>query len=109
MTSGSQPFGRLVAYGHPRHLDIEKDPQMKPELEAELRATVASLRIKVSCHELLLLALLPGLAENQKSPLRERLSDMEQAEVMASTFVDQNQAETETMGWIRAMREALDS
>jgi hypothetical protein len=25
----------------------------------------------------------------------------------ASTFVDQNRAETETMRWIRAMREAL--
>ena len=82
---------------------------MKPELEAALRAVVASLRIKMSCHELLLLALPPELAEHQKSPLRQWLSDMEQAKVTASTFVDQNQAETETMRWIRAMREALDS
>lgn len=56
---------------------------MKTELEAELRATVSSLRIEASCHDLLLLALLPQLAEHQKNPLREQLSDMEQAEVTA--------------------------
>jgi hypothetical protein len=82
---------------------------MKPEIEAELRATVASLRIKASCHELLLLALLPELAEHQKRALLERLSDMELAEVTGSTFVDQARVETETTRWIRAMREALES
>ena len=82
---------------------------MKPELEAELRATVASLRIKVACHELLLLALLPELADHQKQALLNRLSDMEHAEVTGSTSADQSQVETETMRWIRGMRDALQS
>jgi hypothetical protein len=82
---------------------------MKPELEAELRATVASLRIKASCHELLLLALLPELTEQQKRVLRDRLADMEHAEISASALVERAHAETETTRWIRAMREALDS
>jgi hypothetical protein len=34
---------------------------MKPELEVELRTTVASLRVKTSCQELLIMALLPTL------------------------------------------------
>ena len=81
---------------------------MKPELETELRATVASLRVKASCQELLILALLPELGEHQKRALRERLADMENAEVASSTLVDQEQIESETLRWIRTMREALD-
>ena len=81
---------------------------MKPELEAELRATVASLRVKASCQELHILALLPELGDHQKRALRERLADMENAEVASSTLVDQAQIESETLRWIKTMREALD-
>jgi hypothetical protein len=39
---------------------------MTPEIEADLRNTVASLRVKTSCQELLLLALLSLLQDHQK-------------------------------------------
>jgi hypothetical protein len=42
---------------------------MTPEIEADLRTTVASLRVKTSCQELLLLALLPVLQQHQKEAI----------------------------------------
>jgi hypothetical protein len=43
---------------------------MTPEIEADLRTTVASLRVKASCLELLLLAVLPTLQHHQKEAIR---------------------------------------
>jgi hypothetical protein len=43
---------------------------MTPEREFELRTTVASLRVKTSCQELLIMALLPMLAPEQKAAIR---------------------------------------
>jgi hypothetical protein len=82
---------------------------MTPEIEADLRTTVASLRVKASCLELLFLALLPTLQHHQKEALRERLHVMEQSEVLPSRLLDRGAVERETALWIQAMREALDN
>jgi hypothetical protein len=37
------------------------------------------------------------------------IADMEHGEISASALVERARAETETIRWIRAMREALDS
>jgi hypothetical protein len=79
-----------------------------PEVEADLRTTVASLRVKTSCQELLLLALVPMLQHHQKEALRERLDAMERGEVLPSRLIDQGEVERETAMWIRTMRRALD-
>jgi hypothetical protein len=81
---------------------------MTPEIEADLRTTVASLRVKTSCQELLLLALLPMLQQNQKEAIRERLDAMEGSEVLPSRLVDRSEVERETAMWIQTMREALE-
>ena len=81
---------------------------MTPEIEADLRTTVASLRVKTSCQELLLLALLPTLQQHQKEAIRERLSAMEGGEVLPSRLVDQAEVERETALWIQTMRKALE-
>jgi hypothetical protein len=81
---------------------------MTPELEVELRTTVASLRVKTSCQELLILALLPLLEGRQKEAIRQRLDAIESGEVLASRLVDQSQVERETALWVQMMREALD-
>ena len=82
---------------------------MTPEIEADLRTTVASLRVKASCLELLVLALLPTLQHQQKEAIRERLDMMEQSEVLPSRLTDRGAVERETALWIQAMREALDN
>ena len=76
-------------------------------MEVELRTTVASLRVKTSCQELLILALLPLLEGQQKEAIRERLGAMESGEVLASRLVDQSQVERETALWVQMTREAL--
>jgi hypothetical protein len=81
---------------------------MNPEVEAELRTTVASLRVKTSCQELLILALLPSLEPHQKSALRDRLDAMEGGEVVGSRLIETDRVETETAIWVQTMREALD-
>ena len=81
---------------------------MTPEVEADLRTTVASLRVKASCQELLLLALLPLLQHHQKDAIRERLDAMEGGEVLPSRLVEQGEVERETALWIQTMREALE-
>ena len=81
---------------------------MTPEIEADLRTTVASLRVKTSCQELLLLALLPTLQQHQNEAIRERLSAMEGGEVLPSRLVDQAEVERETALWIQTMRKALE-
>ncbi len=81
---------------------------MNPEVEADLRTTVASLRVKSSCQELLLLALLPTLLHHQKEAIREHLDAMENGDVLPSRLVDRNVVERETAAWIRTMREALE-
>jgi hypothetical protein len=81
---------------------------MSPEVEAELRTTVASLRVKTSCQELLILALLPSLEPHQKSALRERLGAMEGGEVVGSRLIEADRVESETAIWVQTMREALD-
>jgi hypothetical protein len=81
---------------------------MTPEVEADLRTTVASLRVKASCLELLFLALLPTLQHHQKEAIRERLDMMEQSEVLSSRLTDQGEVERETARWIQTMRAALD-
>jgi hypothetical protein len=81
---------------------------MSPEVEAELRTTVASLRVKTSCQELLILALLPSLEPHQKSALRDRLDAMEGGEVVGSRLVEADRVESETVIWVHTMREALD-
>jgi hypothetical protein len=58
-----------------------------PEVEANLRTTVASLRVKTSCQELLLLALLPMLQHHQKEAIRERLDGMERGEALPSRLI----------------------
>jgi hypothetical protein len=82
---------------------------MTPEIEADLRTTVASLRVKSSCLELLVLAVLPTLQHHQKEAIRERLDMMEQSEVLPSRLIDRGAVERETALWIQAMREALDN
>jgi hypothetical protein len=42
---------------------------MTPELEIELRTTVASLRVKTSCQELPIMARLPTLGAAQKAAI----------------------------------------
>jgi hypothetical protein len=83
---------------------------MSPEVEAELRTTVASLRVKTSCQEILILilALLPSLEPHQKSALRDRLDAMEGGEVVASRLIEADRVESETAIWVQTMREALD-
>jgi len=81
---------------------------MTPEIEADLRTAVASLRVKTSCQELLLLGLLPLLPDDQKEAIRERLDAMEGGEVLPSRLVDQSEVERETALWIQTMREALE-
>jgi hypothetical protein len=81
---------------------------MTPEIEADLRTTVASLRVKTSCQELLLLALLPMLQDDQKGAIRARLDAMEGGEVLPSRLVDWREVERETAIWIKTMREALE-
>jgi hypothetical protein len=81
---------------------------MTPEIEADLRTTVASLRVKTSCLELLLLAVLPTLEHHQKEAIRERLDAMEDGEVLPSRLVDRSEVERETALWIQTMREALE-
>jgi hypothetical protein len=81
---------------------------MTPEIEADLRTTVASLRVKTSCEELLLLALLPMLQQHQKEAIRERLDAMEESDVLPSRLVDRIDVERETAMWIQTMREALE-
>jgi hypothetical protein len=66
---------------------------MTPEVEADLRTTVASLRVKASCIELLFLALLPTLQHHQKEAIRECLDMMEQSEVPSSRLTDQGEVE----------------
>ena len=81
---------------------------MSPEIEAELRTTVASLRVKTSCQELLILALLPLLEPHQKSALRDRLDAMESGELVGSRLIEAERVESETAIWVQTMREALD-
>jgi hypothetical protein len=81
---------------------------MTPELEVELRTTVASLRVKTSCQELLIMALLPMLGLEQKAAIRGSLDAMAEGEVVPSRLVDPRQVEAETARWIEMMREALD-
>jgi hypothetical protein len=81
---------------------------MSPEVEAELRTTVASLRVKTSCQELLILALLPSLEPDQKSALRDRLDAMEEGGVVGSRLVEADRVQTETAIWVQTRREALD-
>jgi hypothetical protein len=69
---------------------------------------VASLRVKTSCQELLILALLPSLEPHQKSALRDRLDAMEGGEVVGSRLVEADKVEIETAIWVHTMREALD-
>ena len=73
---------------------------MTPEVEADFRITVAGLRVKPSCQELLLLALLPLFPDDQKEAIRVRLNAMEGAEVLPSRLVDQAEVERETALWI---------
>jgi hypothetical protein len=80
---------------------------MTPEVEAYLRATVASLRVKTSCQELLLLALLPMLQHHQKEAIRERLDAMEQGGVLPSRLIDHGEVEREIAIWISTMRQSL--
>jgi hypothetical protein len=80
---------------------------MKPELEAELRTTVASLRVRTACQDLLILALLPTLPNGQKEAIRERLDLMEVSEVVPSRLVDQDRVESETPLWIQSICKAL--
>ena len=79
-----------------------------PKIEADLRTTVASLRVKTLCQELLLLAFLPMLQNEQKEAIRERLNAMDGGEVLTSRLVDQGEVERETALWIQTMHEALD-
>ena len=81
---------------------------MTPELEVELRTTVASLRVKTSCQELLIMALLPTLGVEQKAAIRGCLDAMEEGEVVPSRLVDPGQVETDTARWIEMMRAGLD-
>jgi hypothetical protein len=81
---------------------------MTPELEAELRTTVASLRVKTSCLELLIMTLLPTLAPEQKAAIRGCLEAMEEGEVVPSRLVDHGQVKADTARWIEMMRRALD-
>jgi hypothetical protein len=84
------------------------EASMTPEIEADLRTTVASLRVKASCMELLLLAVLPTLEHHQKEAIRERLDATEDGEVLPSRLVDRSEVERETALWIQTMREALE-
>jgi hypothetical protein len=81
---------------------------MTPELEVELRTTVASLRVKTSCQELLIMALLPTLGVEQKAAIRGCLDAMEEGEVVPSRLVDPAQVEADTARWIEMMRAGLD-
>jgi hypothetical protein len=62
---------------------------MAPELEAELRSTVASLLVRTAYPELLNLALLPTLPHYQQEAMRERLDHMEASEEAPSRLVDE--------------------
>jgi hypothetical protein len=62
---------------------------MTPEIEADLRTTVASLRVKTSSQELLLLALMPTLQQTRK---RRSVSGW------TSRVVDRSEVERETAG-----------
>jgi hypothetical protein len=81
---------------------------MTPELEAELRTTVANLRVRTACQELLIMALLPTLPQHQKEAIRERLDLMEASEVVPSRLINRGEVERETALWIQSMREALE-
>jgi hypothetical protein len=78
-----------------------------PEIEADLRTTVASLSVKISCQELLLLALLPMLQQHQKDAILDHLDAPERGEVLPSRLVDQGDVERETRLWIETMRYSL--
>ena len=81
---------------------------MTPELEAELRTTVANLRVRTACQELLIMALLPTLPQHQKEAIRERLDLMEASEVVPSRLINRGEVEREMALWIQSMREALE-
>jgi hypothetical protein len=73
---------------------------MTPEFEVELRTTVASLRVKTSCQEPLIMALLPtlgGSTEGRDTRVLRRHGR-----------VDPGRFESETAQWIEMMRRALD-
>jgi hypothetical protein len=72
---------------------------MTPELEVELRTTVASLRVKTSCRELLIMALLPILGAAQKAAIHGCLDAMGDGEVVPSRLVDPGRVESETAQW----------
>jgi hypothetical protein len=80
-----------------------------PEIEADLRTTVASLSVKISCQELLLLALLPMLQQHQKDAILDHLDALERGEVLPSRLVDQGDVEREMRLWIETMRYSLQS
>jgi hypothetical protein len=76
---------------------------MTPEFEVELRTTVASLRVKTSCQELLIMALLPMLGA-AKAAIRGCPDAMGDGEVVHSRLVDPGRVESETARWIEMMR-----
>jgi hypothetical protein len=81
---------------------------MTPELEIELRTTVASLRVKTSCQELPIMARLPTLGAAQKAAIHGCLDAMGDGKVVPSRLVDPGRVESETAQWIEMMRRALD-
>jgi hypothetical protein len=68
---------------------------MTPELEIELRTTVASLPVKTFCQELLIMAFLPMLRLAKQAAIHGCLAAMEEGEVLPSRLVDPGQVESE--------------